>query len=224
MKHLMIDIETMGTQVNAPICSIGAVGFDLATGEIFPKKFYMVINLQSCFDKGLKPDASTIKFWMEQPEEVRAKLFKEAYPLKQVLEEFQTWFKLQGFKYVWGNSASFDLGIMKIAYKVCGLTEPWSHWDELDCRTIVHLNPEIKMNRKKPLGAHDPLVDCEFQISYIVDTIKSITEFKKYVHDRLDKMGVPLDPEPDKTIKTGCRIEGRLNFIEGFWHEQQEKQ
>lgn len=38
--------------------------------------------------------------------------------------------------------------------------------------------------------------------------------FKKYVHDRLDKMGVPSDPEPEQNAKHGCRIEGRLNYIE----------
>ncbi|EMQ3548812.1 3'-5' exoribonuclease, partial [Escherichia coli O111:H5] len=40
--HLMIDLETMGTNTNAPIVVIGAVFFDPQTGEIGPV-FYIVI-------------------------------------------------------------------------------------------------------------------------------------------------------------------------------------
>lgn len=37
--------------------------------------------------------------------------------------------------------------------------------------------------------------------------------FKKYVHDRLDAYGVPVDPEsPHKAH--GCRIGGRLDWVE----------
>jgi hypothetical protein len=42
---------------------------------------------------------------------------------------------------------------------------------------------------------------------------EKLQKFKDYVHDRLDKMGVPIDPEsPHKAA--GCRIGGRLDHIE----------
>ena len=41
-----------------------------------------------------------------------------------------------------------------------------------------------------------------------------LQEFKSYVHGRLDKMSIPRDPEPENNASHGCRIEGRLNFIE----------
>lgn len=44
--------------------------------------------------------------------------------------------------------------------------------------------------------------------------LDKLRKFKTYVHDRLDKMGIPEDPEAEVNAKTGCRIEGRLNFIE----------
>lgn len=44
--------------------------------------------------------------------------------------------------------------------------------------------------------------------------IEHLEEFKKYVHDRLDKMGIPADPDPDNNKEHGCRIEGRLNVVE----------
>ncbi len=38
--------------------------------------------------------------------------------------------------------------------------------------------------------------------------------FKSYVHGRLDQMGCPADPAPEATQEHGCRIEGRLNWVQ----------
>lgn len=43
---------------------------------------------------------------------------------------------------------------------------------------------------------------------------ENLKAFKSYVHDRLDKMGIPSDPEPENNLAHGCRIEGRLNNLE----------
>lgn len=53
MKHIMLDIETMGNQSYSSILSIGAVKFDLNTGET-GDEFYTTIDLKSCLDLGLK--------------------------------------------------------------------------------------------------------------------------------------------------------------------------
>lgn len=41
-----------------------------------------------------------------------------------------------------------------------------------------------------------------------------LAAFKQYVHDRLDGMGVPHDPDPEHNAAHGCRIEGRLNYLQ----------
>ena len=38
-------------------------------------------------------------------------------------------------------------------------------------------------------------------------------QFKAYVHDRLDKAGIPRDPDPEHTQAEGCRIGGRLDYV-----------
>lgn len=43
--------------------------------------------------------------------------------------------------------------------------------------------------------------------------LERLSTFKKYVHDRLDQMNVPADPEPVASAAHGCRIEGRLNWL-----------
>lgn len=50
-----------------------------------------------------------------------------------------------------------------------------------------------------------------------------LKKFKQYVHGRLDKMGIPSNPEPENNASHGCRIEGRLNFIENKLKKATEK-
>lgn len=44
--------------------------------------------------------------------------------------------------------------------------------------------------------------------------LRKLRDFKGYVHNKLDVMGVPTNPEPKRNAATGCRIEGRLNYLE----------
>ncbi|EJC1833696.1 3'-5' exoribonuclease, partial [Escherichia coli] len=46
MNNLMIDLETMGKNKDAPIVSIGAVFFTPETGDI-GQEFYAVVSLDS---------------------------------------------------------------------------------------------------------------------------------------------------------------------------------
>jgi hypothetical protein len=64
---------------------------------------------------------------------------------------------------------------------------------------------------------------AEYWFRRAIDQLKRVREkqteidklraFKTYVHKRLDEMGVPEDPEPEKNKEHGCRIEGRLNYV-----------
>jgi len=45
------------------------------------------------------------------------------------------------------------------------------------------------------------------------DEVKKLQDFKDYVHDRLDKMGIEKDPESIHKA-AGCRIGGRIDILE----------
>ncbi|EJZ0716186.1 3'-5' exoribonuclease, partial [Escherichia coli] len=66
--HLMIDLETMGKNPDAPIASIGAVFFDPQTGEQGPE-FSKIIDMGTC---GGTVDISTIEWWLQRSGEARA--------------------------------------------------------------------------------------------------------------------------------------------------------
>lgn len=141
---VMLDLETMGNKSNSAIVSIGAVEFNLETGET-GREFYSVIDLQSCLDMGLKVNAGTIYWWMQQSEEARKRICEQGKHISMVLGEFNLWMQdcVDKVK-IWGNGARFDIGILEDAYGVCQLKTPWYFRSEMDVRTLVAFKPEIK--------------------------------------------------------------------------------
>ena len=163
-NHLMLDIETMGSTSYSSIVSIGAVEFNLETGET-GATFYRNIDLQSCLNVGLEVSASTIMWWLKQNEEARLALSKDVVPLEQALLDFSIFCKNKKYQ-VWGNSNRFDCGMLTDAYNALNLSIPWDFRKERDVRTLVSFAPEIKENYKYSGVSHNALQDCYNQIGY----------------------------------------------------------
>lgn len=170
--HLMIDLETMGNESRSAIVSIGAVEFNMVTGET-GEEFFKVVSLQSCIDLGLEINASTVMWWMTQSEEARKSLIdKNALHIADALVQFSDFVNKCGGKdiEVWGNSARFDLGILSDAYNKAHLKMPWDFRKERDVRTLVSFLPAIKDMTKFHGTAHNPIDDCHHQIRYCSET------------------------------------------------------
>jgi hypothetical protein len=168
MKHLMIDLETLGNKPGCVITSIAAVQFDMKSGET-GAEFYQKIDLQSCLDLGLFVQASSIQWWFEQPKEAQLELFKDTNNITKTLFDFKQFIdsiKPSELK-VWGNSARFDLGILAKAYYIAKHKEiPWKYTLERDVRTLASFNPDIKKNEVFVGVKHNPIDDCKHQIKY----------------------------------------------------------
>lgn len=171
-EHVMLDLETMGNKSNAALISLGAVEFDIDTGET-GREFYSRIDLQSCLDRGLVINASTLYWWLTQNRQAQEEIAKGGDDLAAVLEGFRFWLHgtVKGVK-LWGNSTRFDVGLLEDAYVACDYKEmPWKFRDERDLRTLVAFAPEIKMKivqeRKLTKSIeHHPIFDCKTQIAY----------------------------------------------------------
>ncbi len=112
MNHVMIDLEALGKNKNAPIASIGAVFFEPETGEL-GEKFYCRVDFENDMKNGAIPDGDTIKWWLKQASEARAELVSDdAISLWRAVNKFEYWLtevsdNLSDLK-VWANSPSFD--------------------------------------------------------------------------------------------------------------------
>lgn len=161
--HVMVDIETLGTEPGCVILSVAAVRFNMETGVI-SDRFMEVVNIDSCIKLGLGIDGGTLTWWFNQSEEAREHLKGKSDTIKSVLHSLSQFFR--SGDQVWGNSARFDLGILADTYKRVGEKLPWNFWNERDVRTLVSFKPEVKSEVVFEGEPHNPVDDCVHQVNY----------------------------------------------------------
>ena len=175
MNRIMLDLETMGTGTTAAITSIGAVRF--GNGSV-PYRFEVIVDLQSSMDAGLKIDADTIMWWLQQSEEARSGFAAKGMSLAGALLKFSEW--VEGSKVpnledeMWGNGAAFDNAILSNAYRACGVSQPWKFWNDRCYRTIKSTFRGVPINRVGTL--HCAVDDAETQARHLMD-IEDIYNF-----------------------------------------------
>ena len=130
MRHVMIDLETMGLTPECAIVSIGAVKFDPRKGVVSKDTFYVELDYKTQ-DRRICP--KTEAWWSTQGYEARAAL-DGIDDLEDALSDLVKW--LPPSAEVWGNGAAFDISMLENAYRQHNMETPWKFWDVRDCRTI----------------------------------------------------------------------------------------
>ncbi|EES4367930.1 3'-5' exoribonuclease [Escherichia coli] len=178
--HLMIDLETMGTNTNAPIVVIGAVFFDPQTGEIGPV-FYIVVSLTDAMNTGAVPDGGIIEWWLKQSSEARAAILTDQVKLRDALSRFREFineYSDEKFVQVWGNGATFDNAILRTSYERLDIPCPWRYHNDRDVRTIVELGKTIDFDARTVIPfegvRHNALDDARHQAKYVTATIQKM--------------------------------------------------
>ncbi|ELD0487441.1 3'-5' exoribonuclease, partial [Escherichia coli] len=168
--HLMIDLETMGKNPDAPIISIGAIFFDPQTGDMGPE-FSKTIDLETA---GGVIDRDTIKWWLKQSREAQSAILTDEIPLDDALlqlREFIAENSGEFFVQLWGNGANFDNVILRRAYERQGIPCPWRYHNDRDVRTIVELGKAIDFDARTAIPfegeRHNALDDARYQAKYV---------------------------------------------------------
>ena len=165
----MLDIETLDNKQTSVIVSIGAVVFDFEK-EGTEQEFYQRIDIDSCLNAGLTVSGGTIEWWLKQNESARLEIGKDTVHLQLALSNFSKFLNsinVDNTKYnIWGNPASFDIGIVSNAYDKCHTKIPWHYRNERDLRTLVAFYPNIKDEFPTVGTFHNPVDDCKTQIGY----------------------------------------------------------
>ncbi|CAD6137021.1 exonuclease from phage origin [Escherichia coli] len=169
-NHLMIDLETMGKNPDAPIISIGAIFFDPQTGDMGPE-FSKTIDLETA---GGVIDRGTIKWWLKQSREAQSAIMTDEIPLDDALlqlREFIAENSAEFFVQVWGNGANFDNTILRRSYERQGISCPWRYYNDRDVRTIVELGKTIDFDARTAIPfegeRHNALDDARHQAKYV---------------------------------------------------------
>ncbi|HHQ1810088.1 TPA: 3'-5' exoribonuclease domain-containing protein [Escherichia coli] len=168
--HLMIDLETMGKNPDAPIISIGAIFFDPQTGDMGPE-FSKTIDLETA---GGVIDRDTIKWWLKQSREAQSAIMTDEIPLDDALLQLREFIDENSgefFVQVWGNGANFDNTILRRSYERQGIPCPWRDYNDRDVRTIVELGKAIDFDARTAIPfegeRHNALDDARYQAKYV---------------------------------------------------------
>ena len=160
--HVMVDIETLGTDSDASILSIGACQFTMEHG------------IGDTFEVNLKPDGrvidpKTVRWWLQQSKEAQNKLFvPEPIDQKDARREFLNFVRSTGAKNMWANGASFDLCILSDWY---GGHPPWRYSEERCMRSFRWLGFQLGVNYSdffKGGVQHGALDDAIRQAKYVI--------------------------------------------------------
>lgn len=175
MKHIMIDIETLGLKVGVPLFEIGAVVFDPETGMKYSKAFWRVDLLDVILKTGFLPQGKAVEWWRKQEydptvigaNEVRVSLTSALNGLSSLYSSFD-------IEKTWGNSPSFDMSILEAHYEAVGLVVPWLYSQELDFRTVKWITRWMRGPGAVPGGdvSHNALDDALGQTEILLNMLR----------------------------------------------------
>lgn len=182
--NLMIDLETLGTESDCPVISIGACVFDKT--EI-KDTFYITLNVEDQIDAGRRPSGATIKWWMQQ-DQAAQKVFKEdAIDTKIGLQMFIDFIKSQvtvSKVKPWGNGSNFDISIIENLLKMYNLEVPWNFYNVRDLRTFKEDVYDGKLTIREGTH-HNALDDAIYQAQIVIDGRNK----KDFSTEKIQKVG-----------------------------------
>lgn len=197
LNHVMIDLETMSSNSDAVIASIGAVYFDLDTGEM-GDEFYAKVDL-SKQDGRRRFSGLTVAWWLQQPDEARKALAREGEGLTptEVCKYFTGFYKRHKARHLWSH-ATFDAVVLRSFYEEFSKDAPtsrygkapWHYREARDIRTLNAIAHSLGYKVSPDEGStdrvviddlipHNALGDAKRQAIYVSEMYKFIKNVRK---------------------------------------------
>lgn len=151
-NNLMLDIETLDTEVTAKVLSIGAVAFN---------KYGILDQMQLNVDRQSQTDRTesedTLIWWSKQGEDKLRANQENTMSLMDALSDLVYFIKVYEIKYVWGNGADFDNAIVANCYYNQGKEVPWKYYHNRCFRTFTAMFPALYCKSSTHIAVEDAL-------------------------------------------------------------------
>lgn len=162
---IMIDIESLHTNPDCVILTIGAVRFDpRGDGVVEKLELRPTIEDQTeIYNRSINED--TIAWWSQQSPEAQEEALgdRDRVPFVDCME---TLYKFcWNRNAVWSNGAPFDLVVMEHAWRQTSsrvVPIPWQFWTMRDTRTLYE-NAGVKLKDGGHVTSHKAVDDAERQ-------------------------------------------------------------
>ena len=172
MIHGMIDLETLSTNPNATILTVGGVKFDPYTMAEPSQGMYFRVDVDSQTEMGRDVMQETVNWWSKQPKEISDEAFSDdnRASLDDMIKKINKF--SVGVDIFWCQGPLFDYAILQDIYKQLGYPVPWQYWQIRDSRTLFSLVP--KDPDEERTGLHNALEDCYFQAKKVQRVYKQL--------------------------------------------------
>ena len=172
MIHGMIDLETLSTNPNATILTVGGVKFDPYTMAEPSQGMYFRVDVDSQTEMGRDVMQETVNWWSKQPKEISDEAFSDdnRASLDDMIKKINKF--SVGVDVFWCQGPLFDYAILQDIYKQLGYPVPWQYWQIRDSRTLFSLVP--KDPNEERTGLHNALEDCYFQAKKVQRVYKQL--------------------------------------------------
>lgn len=183
--NIMIDTETLGVDVGAPVITIGATLFDPFTcdssEELLRRSLLIRVDIQDAVDLADRVDGNTVRWWFEQNDDaIKALVGDDAISMKEALlrlfnycssripraddDFFQGISQLPPATSFWAKDPDFDMRLLEFFYQKLDIQKPWKFYDCRSVRTVQDLAwPNGRIDRPSfeiPGVAHDARWDA----------------------------------------------------------------
>lgn len=179
MKHISLDIETIGDASDAAIIAIGAIEFDLYSTGWRGIPFHITIDMDDAISTGGTVSGSTLKWWMQQDPEARDIAFGGKSTMKDALMALKNFVdSISGGDpsavRVWAKSPKFDVIILENAMKRLGVQIPWAYNSSRDVRPILDLVDNEVPCRWSHWLQHHAMFDAMYQAECITQAYRKL--------------------------------------------------
>ena len=193
---IMVDLETLGRDPSNPVIQIGAVAFNLDTGEIYDS----FVGYGKLTPLSGEVNEETYKWWLKTDamllQQILAKGVEEDTTEDALFKNLVQWITLVAKQnkiapseiMLWGNGMLFDNYIIRGKCEKHGVGYPILYYNDRDVRTIVDLYcAKSGMTRKEltdgfknasGLVLHDAVNDCMIQIKMVKHCWDSLVKGK----------------------------------------------
>lgn len=173
-QSIMMDLETLSTETNAVILSLGAVKFDDTSLKIDrDRSIYLKFDIdQQTATLNRDISDNTMKWWKKQsldsPEIVESAFSTDdRKSVEECLDELSKFCWNAG--YIW-SQGSFDVNIMEHLYQQMDRPAPWRYYQICDSRTLFNF-VDGSLDRS---NHHDALEDAISQASGVQRALRRI--------------------------------------------------
>jgi 3' exoribonuclease, RNase T-like len=175
MAHIMMDFETLSTDIDTVILTMGLVKFD-PRGNGIIDKLELRPDVDSQIEKYKRTiSEDTLKWWGQQsPEAIEEAMgFQNRISLRECMDRLYKF--CWNSTSVWSNGSVFDIMIAESAFKQLDMTPPWQFWQIRDCRTLYEMaGVSLKDKKYGTKTTHKAVEDAEHQAIVAQDAYRKL--------------------------------------------------